>query len=60
MINPRTYAYLGERDVAYRAHRMAENSEDPSGPDIHIKKGQILGESAVLESGIVARAGQVP
>ncbi len=60
VINPRTYAYLGERGVAYRAHRMAENSEDPSGPYIHIKKGQILGESAVLESGIVAHAGQVP
>jgi hypothetical protein len=62
VINPRTYAYLGDRYVAYRAHDLpaAVNNGVPSGPYLHIRKGQVTGEEAVLQSGIVARAGQVP
>jgi hypothetical protein len=62
VINPRTYAYLGDRYVAYRARSLpaAVNNGVPSGPYLHIRKGQVTGEEAVLQSGIVARAGQVP
>jgi hypothetical protein len=62
VINPRTYAYMGDRYVAYRAHDLpaAVNNGVASGPYTHLKAGQITGESAVLESGIVTRAGQLP
>jgi hypothetical protein len=62
VINPRTYAYMGDRYVAYRAHNLpsAINNGTPSGPYIHINKGQITAETAVLASGIVAHAGQLP
>jgi hypothetical protein len=62
VINPRTYAYMGDRVVAYRAEALPEqvNSGVSSGPYLHVKKGQILGEEAFLASGIVAHAGQVP
>lgn len=61
VINPRTYAYLGEKDVAYRARSLPAvvNNGVPSGPYIHVKQGQITGEDAVLASGIVRHAGQV-
>ena len=62
VISPRTYAYMGDRYVAYRARNLpsAINNGVPAGPYIHINKGQITGETAVLESGIVAHAGQLP
>jgi hypothetical protein len=62
VINPRTYAYMGDRYVTYRACNLpsAINNGVPSGPYIHLKKGQVTGETAVLESGIVAHAGQLP
>ena len=62
VINPRTYAYMGDRYVAYRARNLpsAVNNGVPSGPYIHVNKGQVTGETAVLESGIVAHAGQLP
>ncbi|HEY7143766.1 MAG TPA: CU044_5270 family protein [Streptosporangiaceae bacterium] len=62
VINPRTYAYMGDREVAYRAHDLpaAVSNGVPSGPYTHIKKGQVTGETAVLSSGIVAHAGQLP
>jgi hypothetical protein len=61
VINPRTYAYMGDRYVAYRARNLpaAINNRIPSGPYLHIRKGQVTGEEAVLQSDIVARAGQV-
>jgi hypothetical protein len=51
-----------DRYVTYRACNLpsAINKGVPSGPYIHLKKGQITGETAVLESGIVAHAGQLP
>jgi hypothetical protein len=62
VINPRTYAYMGDRYVAYRAHDLPAvvNNGVTSGPYTHVKQGQITGERAVLESGIVAQAGQLP
>jgi len=62
VINPRTYAYMGHRDVAYRSRNLpaAVNNRVPSGPYIHIRKGQVTGEDAVLKSGIVQHAGQLP
>lgn len=62
VINPRTYAYMGEKDVAFRAHSLPEAVSNgvASGPVIHIRKGQVVGEFAVLEFGVVPRAGQVP
>ena len=62
VINSRTYAYMGDRYVAYRARDLpaAISNGVPSGPYLHIAKGQVTGEEAVLQSGIVAGAGQVP
>jgi hypothetical protein len=60
VINPRTYAYMGERDVAYRSHSSLENSGDASDGTIHIRMGQILDEEATLHFGIVRHPGQVP
>jgi len=55
VINPRTYAYMGYQDVAIRAHTSV-------GTDMtsHFRKGQILGWQAMLQSGIVQQAGQLP
>jgi hypothetical protein len=55
VINPRTYAYMGTLDVAVRAHTS-------TGLDgtLHVHKGQVLGWSALVRSGIVNRAGQYP
>jgi hypothetical protein len=55
VINPKTYAYMGYLDVAVRAHTNAALDET-----VHVKKGQILGWQAMLASGIVAKAGQLP
>jgi hypothetical protein len=62
VVNPRTYAYMGHRDVAFRARNLpaAVTNGVPSGPYIHVSKGQIIGEDAVLRFGIVRHAGQVP
>ena len=62
VINPKTYAYMGDRYVTYRAHDLpaAVSNGIPSGPYTHFKKGQITGEEAVLDYGIVAHRGQVP
>jgi hypothetical protein len=55
VIDPTTYAYLGQEYVAVHAH-------DATGLDgsQHLRKGQVLGWSALLQSGIVRQAGQVP
>lgn len=62
VINPVTYAYMGQMDVAVRSHNLptAINNGVASGPVIHIRKGQVVGEFAVLQFGIVQRPGQVP
>jgi hypothetical protein len=55
LINPRTFAYLGQQSVAIRAHTL-----HGSDGTRHISKGQLLGSDAVLSSGIVPAAGDVP
>jgi len=55
VINPKTYAYMGEEDVAVRAHTSVATDMT-----LHFHKGQVLGWAALLRSGFVARAGQVP
>jgi hypothetical protein len=55
VIDPTTYAYLGQEYVAVRAH----NATGLDGSQ-HLRKGQVLGWSALLQSGIVRQAGQVP
>jgi hypothetical protein len=59
VINPRTYAFMGGRDVAYRADSTLENSQVPSDGTIHVQAGEVTDEDAVLQSGIVQHAGQV-
>jgi len=55
VVNPRTYAYMGYIDVTVRAH----TSTGLDGTE-HFRKGQILGWQAMLASGIVPKAGQLP
>lgn len=55
VINPRTYAYMGDLFVAVRAHTAVGLDGTTK-----IKKGQILGWTAMLRSGIVRQAGQLP
>jgi len=55
VINPKTYAYLGNLDVAVRAH--ASRGLDGT---LRVHKGQVLGWSALLQAGIVNHAGQHP
>jgi hypothetical protein len=55
VVNPETYAYMGYVDVAIRAH-----SSTGLDGTVHFRKGQILGWQAMLGSGIVARAGELP
>jgi hypothetical protein len=55
VVNPETYAYMGYVDVAVRAH--TSTALDGTA---HFHKGQILGWQAMLASGIVARAGELP
>jgi hypothetical protein len=55
VINPATYAYLGREDVAVRAH-----TDIGGDGTFRIRKGHVLGWLAVLGSGIVQHAGQLP
>jgi hypothetical protein len=51
IINPRTYTYMGLLVVAVKTHTEYGN---------HVRKGSIEGWNAVLGSGIVKKAGQLP
>ncbi len=55
VINPSTYAYMGDLFVAVSAH-----TDVGSDGTRFIKKGQVLGWTAALKYGVVQRAGQVP
>jgi hypothetical protein len=55
VISPVSYGFMGEEFVAVRAY--ASTGLDGTA---HIRKGQILGWAALLQSGIVRHAGQVP
>ena len=56
IINPRTYAYMGVLWVAVKAH--TEHGTSPA--VLHLHKGSIVGWNAILGSGIVGHAGQLP
>ncbi len=51
IINPRTYTYMGSLVVAVKTHTEYGR---------HVHKGQIQGWNAILGSGIVKKAGQLP
>jgi hypothetical protein len=55
VINPRTYAYMGDLFVAVKAHTAVGLDGTRQ-----IKLGQVLGWTAILRSGIVRHAGQLP
>ena len=55
VVNPKTYAYMGYIDITVRAH----TSTGLDGTE-HFRNGQVLGWQAMLASGIVAKAGQIP
>jgi hypothetical protein len=56
IINPRTYVYIGLLWIAVKAH--TEHGTNPA--VVHLHKGSIEGWNAMLGSGIVSRAGQLP
>lgn len=56
IINPRTYAYMGSLWVAVKAH--TEHGTSPAVVRLH--KGSVVAWNAILSSGIVRRAGQLP
>ena len=51
IINPRTYTYMGGLVVAVKTHTEYGR---------HVRKGQIQAWDAILGSGIVKKAGQLP
>ena len=55
IINPASYAFMGEKSVAIGAHVSVALDGT-----LHAKKGQVLGWWALLRSGIVRHAGQLP
>jgi hypothetical protein len=59
IVNPRTYAYMGNAWIAVRAY--TQHCSGMCWPKItHYRKGQIINWSAQLAQGIVQRAGQLP
>jgi hypothetical protein len=56
IINPDSYAYMGLLWVAVKAH--TEHGTSPAVVRLH--KGSVVGWDAILSSGIVRRAGQMP
>ncbi len=55
VINPGTYTFMGAKTVAIKAHKSVATDGTR-----YIKKGQVLGWQALLESGIVHHPGQIP
>jgi hypothetical protein len=55
VVNPLTYAYMGDEWIAVRAHTSVATDGTR-----HIRKGQVLGWEALLASAIVRHAGQIP
>jgi len=55
VINPKTYVYMGYKDVAVKAQTL-------TGTDgtFHVRKGQVLAWQALVASGVVGRPGQTP
>jgi hypothetical protein len=55
VIDPVTYAVMGNKDVAIKDHAMAGTDGTR-----YVKKGHVMGWAALLGSAIVARPGQLP
>lgn len=55
VVDPSTYAFMGEKDVAIKDHTMTGTDGTR-----HIANGQVLGWQALLASAIVHAPGQVP
>jgi hypothetical protein len=55
VINPKTYTFMGAKTVAIKAHKSVATDGTR-----YIKKGQVLGWQALLESAIVRHPGQMP
>ena len=55
VIDPETYTFMGAKTVAIEAHKSVATDGTR-----YIKKGQVLGWQALLESGIVHHPGQIP
>ena len=55
VIDPETYTFMGAKTVAIKAHKSVATDGTR-----YIKKGQVLGWQAPLESGIVRHRGQIP
>jgi hypothetical protein len=55
VINPVTYAYMGDEWVAIEAHTAVGTDGTR-----YMQKGQVLGWSALLKTAIVQKAGQLP
>jgi hypothetical protein len=55
VVDPVTYAYLGEKAVA-----IANHESQPDDGQRMITKGQVPGWSALLDQAIVAEPGQLP
>jgi len=55
VIDQETYTFVGAKTVAIKAHKSVTTDGTR-----YIKKGQVLGWQALLESGIVRHPGQIP
>jgi hypothetical protein len=55
VIDPVTYAYMGDEWVAIKAHTSVATDGTR-----YIKKGQVLGWEALLKIAVVQKAGQLP
>ena len=55
VINPENYTFMGYKSVAIKAHKSVATDGTR-----YIKKGQVLGWTALLESAIVQHPGQMP
>ena len=59
IVNPKTYAYMGMKDVAIRAH--TSRCSGMCWPKVtHYRKGEVIDWGVQLAQGIVQHAGQLP
>jgi hypothetical protein len=55
VINPTTYAYVGEKEVAIKSHTDVATDRT-----LHFRKGELLDWTGLLQAGVVQHAGQLP
>lgn len=56
VVDPTTYAFMGEKTVALTDHKMVSTG----GGTREVRSGQVLGWTALLDEAVVSRAGQLP